>query len=156
MVHCTCTHYQMIISIQEEGVDLLEVRGSDPIKYAIALMGELFTQEEMGRSCYAGTRNKRPCLPLNKRELLEGALSLSLSLSLSLPLPLPPSLPPSLSFSSPSIHCMLFPLLIHRVYRQEVWCWDSGCLLGCPQEEMQPKMLQRWSQAENAREHGCL
>ena len=47
------------------------------MKYAIALMSELFTEQEMGRSCYVGTKTKKPCLPLKKRELLEGSLSLS-------------------------------------------------------------------------------
>jgi hypothetical protein len=85
---------------------LLLVPGSDPVKYAVALMGELFTDEEMGRSCYVGTRTKKPCLPLNKRELLEGAPSLP-----------PPPLSHFLSvFSVRNRTLLLFPVLIPRVH----------------------------------------
>ena len=72
-------------------MNLLNVPGKDPIKYAIALMCELFTEEEMAKSCYVETmRTKKPSLPVDKRELLEGSLSFSLILSLSLsPFPSP-------------------------------------------------------------------
>ena len=105
------------------------------MKYAIALMSELFTAQEMGRSCYVGTKTKKPCLPLKKRELLEGSLSLFL-----------------LSQFKTGHYYFEISVLVPRMHRQEVWCRDGGCLLGCPKAKVQPKMLQHCQQAEKTRE----
>ena len=37
----------MLMFLQESGVDLLSIRGTDPSKYALQLMDILFTDQEM-------------------------------------------------------------------------------------------------------------
>ena len=52
---------------------MLTIRASDPNKYALVLLEALFTDEELGRSCYAKTsRSTKPPLPAEKIALLEG------------------------------------------------------------------------------------
>ena len=41
-----------LVNLQATGVPLLTLGGKDPPKYALQLMGALFTEEEMAASCY--------------------------------------------------------------------------------------------------------
>lgn len=56
-------------------MDLLTLRAPNPEKYALVLMDALFTDEEMGSSCYAATkRSKKDALDAEKINLLESKL----------------------------------------------------------------------------------
>ena len=60
-------------------MNLLSIQAIDPNKYALALLEALFTDEELGRSCYAKTsRSTKPPLPAEKIALLEGKCCYSL------------------------------------------------------------------------------
>ena len=53
----------------------MSLRATAPDKYALAILTALFTDEEMGRSCYATTsRSTKPPLPADKIALLEGII----------------------------------------------------------------------------------
>ena len=46
-------------------MDLLSIKAADPGKYALNLMNALFTDEEMGSSCYKkglGSKSEKPQL----------------------------------------------------------------------------------------------
>ena len=64
----------IIIFVQENGVDLLNIRGvTNCEKYALALMNALFSDEELAISCYSTSkRSKKPPLSDDKVSLLEG------------------------------------------------------------------------------------
>lgn len=54
-------------------MNLLSLRAVNPGKYALAVLTALFTDEEMGKSCYAeSSRSTKPPLPADKIALLEG------------------------------------------------------------------------------------
>ena len=54
---------------------LLKVKAYGSVKYALALMDSLFTDEVMARSCYTSTKKStKPALPPKKVQLLEGAI----------------------------------------------------------------------------------
>lgn len=58
---------------QENGVNLLTIRAMNPIKYALALMDALFSDEEMASHCFScGARGTKPKLPQEKIKLIEG------------------------------------------------------------------------------------
>ena len=47
----------------------------NPEKYALALLSALFSDEELATSCYAETsRSKKPALPQEKIQILEGII----------------------------------------------------------------------------------
>ena len=55
----------------------MKLRGHNPGKYAIALMDELFTAEEMASSNYmSSTRCSKPSLDEHRRHLIEGMITL--------------------------------------------------------------------------------
>lgn len=65
-----------LCNMQDSGVDLLTVLGDNPFKYALSLMNELFSEEEMGTSWYSASYwSTKPNLPHDRRELLEGIFS---------------------------------------------------------------------------------
>ena len=66
--------FDMLMFLQERGVDLLSIRGTDPSKYAIQLMDILFTDQEMASSCYVAStkKTKKPGLDPVRVTLLEG------------------------------------------------------------------------------------
>ena len=59
------------------GGEFASIRASDPNKYALALLEALFTDEELGRSCYAKTsRSTKPPLPAEKIALLKASVAI--------------------------------------------------------------------------------
>ena len=58
-------------------MNLLSLRAVNPEKYALALMDALFSDEDMGGSCYAvSKRSTKPPLEQSKIQLLEGNMLL--------------------------------------------------------------------------------
>ena len=54
---------------------MLSLRATAQDKYALAILPALFTDEEMGQSCYAtSSRSTKPPLPAEKVSLLEGTV----------------------------------------------------------------------------------
>ena len=56
-------------------MDLLSIKAADPGKYALNLMNALFTDEEMGSSCYKkglGSKSEKPQLSPKRVKLMEG------------------------------------------------------------------------------------
>ena len=71
----THTHYIFMYHFQEDGIDLLSIKAVDPAKYALNLMNALFTDEEMGSSCFKkrlGSKTEKPQLSPKRVGLLEG------------------------------------------------------------------------------------
>lgn len=68
-------------SLQEDGVNLLTIRGSAPKQYAYNLMQTLFTVEEMGTHCFReNSKTTKPGLDIKRVNLLEGRFHHYLSL----------------------------------------------------------------------------
>ena len=54
---------------------MLDIKAMNPEKYALALLSALFSDEELATSCYAETsRSKKPALPQEKIQILEGII----------------------------------------------------------------------------------
>ena len=63
-------------SLQENGVNLLQISAVNPQKYALALMDALFTEEEMSESCFKESkRSTKPPLDKERVKLLEGIIT---------------------------------------------------------------------------------
>lgn len=63
----------MHLYLQEQGVNLLNVRGSSADKYALNLMDVLFTEDELATRCYeVSKRTTKPGLDPKRVQLLEG------------------------------------------------------------------------------------
>ena len=68
-------------SLQEDGVNLLTLRGNVPKQYAYNLMDALFTVEEMGTHCFReNSKTTKPGLDMKRVKLLEGRFHCYLSL----------------------------------------------------------------------------
>ena len=60
-------------SLQEDGVNLIILRGNVPKQLAYNLMDALFTVEEMGSHCFReNSKTTKPGLDLKRVKLLEG------------------------------------------------------------------------------------
>eukprot|EP00731_Ephydatia_muelleri_P034398 Em0058g4a len=67
---------QMDHFLTEDGIDLLSIKAVDPAKYALNLMNALFTDEEMGSSCFKkrlGSKTEKPQLSPKRVGLLEAS-----------------------------------------------------------------------------------
>ncbi len=69
MLFSYCVWFELL---QETGVRLLTIRALNPTKYTLALMDALFSDEEMGSSCFSSKRGTKPQLPQAKIKLIEG------------------------------------------------------------------------------------
>ena len=59
--------------MQENGVKLLHIRALNPIKYCLALMDALFTDDEMATHCFSsGSSSTKNPLPQEKVDLIKG------------------------------------------------------------------------------------
>ena len=64
-----------IKSSQDDGVDLLSIKAVGAPKYALNLLNALFTDEELGSSCYKKkprSKSEKPPLSPKRVALLEG------------------------------------------------------------------------------------
>eukprot|EP00731_Ephydatia_muelleri_P019477 Em0012g302a len=60
--------------VTDDGIDLLSIKAVDPSKYALNLMSALFTDEELGSSCYKKrpeSKSEKPPLSPSRIALLE-------------------------------------------------------------------------------------
>ncbi len=58
-------------------MDLLAIRAMNPIKYSLALMDALFSDQEMGSNCFSrGRRGTKQELPQEKVKLIQGKVTL--------------------------------------------------------------------------------
>ncbi len=70
LIHC---NHDYPLQSQEAGVDLLAIRAMNPIKYSLALMDALFSDQEMGSNCFSrGRRGTKQELPQEKVKLIQG------------------------------------------------------------------------------------